>query len=131
MEWFVDTEDAENALTKNILIEESAVESRPDHVTHAILDKNVNLPLMKRFFTTNAWCIVSGVLKVKKRSCQWNCGICDVDLDTTVGDENSSPNKTGSSDDKVSLICDFCLTWYHFALYSAEEATKNNYMDVQ
>ena len=49
LSWFVDKEVI-NSANKDILIEEAEVECRPERVTNAVLDENVDVYLVRRFF---------------------------------------------------------------------------------
>lgn len=46
-------------LEAGCLLEESEVEVRPEHLPSALLDCNVCLPKMKKFFTPDAWLLLT------------------------------------------------------------------------
>ena len=96
LEWFVDKAVAEAAI-KGKLVEEESVECRPEMVSNAILDENVDVHLDRKCFSQDAWMTVEGVLKQKRANPIWLCTVCNHDL-------HSEP----------SIICDSCLEWYHF-----------------
>ena len=98
LSWFVDEAVATSAID-GILIEEDAVECRPDYVSNSILDENVDIFLIRKYFSTDAWMIVEDVLDHKKNHVVWVCKACSHDL-------HSEP----------SVICEacICLTWFHF-----------------
>ena len=96
MGWFVDKEIVEDVMD-GVLIEEDQVECRPEKVPNAVLDENVDIHLVRSFFTEDAWLIVEDVLRRKQQSTVWICHVCQHDLH-----------------EKPSIICDACLYWYHF-----------------
>ena len=79
------------------LLDEDKVESRPEKVTNALLDDNVDVHAVRRFFTHDAWLVVKDVMKRKKEYAIWTCKICHHDLK-----------------EQQSIVCESCLEWYHF-----------------
>ena len=63
--WFVDKKVAEMALNQGVLIDEKDVECRPERITDAVVDENVDVHLVRKYFTYNAWLLVEQVLKRK------------------------------------------------------------------
>lgn len=61
LSWFVDKEVI-NSANGDVLIEETEVECRPERVTNAVLDENVDIYLIRRFFSSDAWMIVEDVV---------------------------------------------------------------------
>ena len=94
--WFVDKPVVDSAL-QGKLIEEEEVECRPEKVPNALLDENVDVNLIRRCFTDDAWLIVDSVVKQKSKHTNWICQSCNHDLA-----------------EHPSIICDCCLQWYHF-----------------
>ena len=64
--WFVDGVRIEAALKQDELIEEEDVECRPEKVSDAVVDENVDVYLIRKYFTDDAWMIVSQVVEQKK-----------------------------------------------------------------
>ena len=64
--WFVDKKVAEMALKQAVLIEEEHVECRPERITDAVVDENVDVHLIRKYFTYDAWLLVEQVLKRKQ-----------------------------------------------------------------
>ena len=95
--WFVDPSVAKAAIKDDKLIEEEDVECRPEKIPCSVLDENVNVCLVRPYFTTDAWMLVEEVVKRKKTLDVWLCTTCH---DTLEG--------------KQSIICELCLQWYHF-----------------
>lgn len=54
----MDKEVAKQALKKDTLIEEDQVECRPEKVSDAIADQNVDIHLVRKFFTHDAWLVL-------------------------------------------------------------------------
>ena len=68
LKWFVDTEVALQVQRNRVLIEEEQVEVRPELLLDAIMDKNVDVHLIRRFFTSDAWSLVEEVVHRKKET---------------------------------------------------------------
>ena len=111
--WFVDKKIAELALKQGVLIEEEHVECRSERITDAVADENVDVYLIRKYFTYDAWLLVEQVLKRKQKKMTWVCNACHRDLHT----KTSGP----------SIICESCLLWFHFAFVglSKQPKTKN------
>ena len=65
LRWFVD-ESLKSAFNGE-LIEEKSVECQPEVVPNAVLDENVDVFLVQKYFTNDAWLLVTDALKQKKR----------------------------------------------------------------
>ena len=59
MGWFVDTEEV-LAVMKNPknLIEETSIEVLPEKIPDSVLDENVDINLVRQYFTNDAWVLV-------------------------------------------------------------------------
>ena len=106
LKWLVDDEVLESAL-KGELIEEESVECRPEVVPNAVLDENVNIFLIRKYFTNDAWLLVTDMLERKKEDPVWICRVCQHDLHS-----------------EASLICELCLTWYHLKCVGLTRSPK-------
>ena len=95
LKWLVDDEVLESALN-GVVIEEESVVCRPEVVPNAVLDKNVDIFLIRKYFTNDALLLVTDMLERKKEDPVWICRVCQHDLHS-----------------ETSLICELCLTWYH------------------
>ena len=60
------------------LIEEKSVEVRPENLPDAILDENVDIHLIRKYFTTDAWVLVKDVTARKTNNPVYTCKICTV-----------------------------------------------------
>ena len=90
LSWFVDQEAIHKAMDGN-LIEKKFVECRPEKVSAAVLDDNVDVNLVRRYFSH----VVEDVIERKKDMDLWICNVCQHELD---GDN----------------ICESCLEWFHW-----------------
>ena len=67
LKWFVDEKIAETSIKNpNQLIEEEDVEVHPEKLPDAILDENVDVHLIRKFFSQDAWLLVTEVVKQKQ-----------------------------------------------------------------
>ncbi len=99
--WFVDKKVAELALKQGVLIDEEHVECRPEKITDAVADGNVQVQTIRKYYTYEAWMLVEQVVKQKHKKMTWVCNICHHDLNSkTSGD---------------SIACESCLLWFHFS----------------
>ena len=62
LRWFVDDEFVKSALNGE-LIEEEPVECRPEVVPNVVLDENIDVFLVQKYLTNDAWLLVTDVLK--------------------------------------------------------------------
>ena len=91
------------------LIEEEVVECCPEKVSNAILDDLVDVNLVRRYFTTDAWLVVQDVMNKKKQINTWICNICQHDLQ-----------------ESKSIVCEACLEWSHFKCIGLSKQPKTN-----
>ena len=95
LSWFVESDIIDKAMDEE-LIEEESVECRPERVSSAVLDDNVDINLVRHFFSQDAWLVVEDVVQRKKDFDLWICNMCQHELD---GD---------------NIICESCLEWFHY-----------------
>ncbi len=111
LEWFVDNKVAATALkSRKHLIEEEHVEVRPERLPDAVLDENVDVHLIRRFFTQDAWLLVMDVVQQKQRNPVFICKCCYHDLE-------ESP----------SIVCDHCLSWHHMTCVGLKKGPKSKH----
>ena len=111
LEWFVDSGISSAVLQDpKKLIEEEDVEVQPELVSNAVLDENVDIHLVRRFFTNDAWMQVMDVVKTKCNNPVYTCKRCSHDLD-----------------ESLSIICDHCLTWFHVSCVGLKQSPKARY----
>jgi len=94
--WFVDKKVAKRALRAHQLIEEEEVECRPERIPDAVVDENVDVHLVRRHFSSDAWLLIESVVKQKAKM-TWTCQTVYQDLHTDQ-----------------PFVCDSCLLWFHF-----------------
>lgn len=107
LNWFVDPPVTTAAINSDKLIEEDDVECMPEKIPCSVLDENVDIYLVRRYFTSDAWKIVEDVMKNKAEINAWQCTTCQHDLHS-----------------KESIICDCCLQWYHFSCVGLTKMPK-------
>ena len=112
LKWFVEDQIAERAIRQQALIEEDQVEMMPEKLSDAVLDENVDVHLIRKYFSTDAWLLVKDVLDRKKRNGIYICGSCHHDISET---------------DSPSLICEHCLQWYHMKCAGLSKPPKCKY----
>lgn len=68
LRWFVEDNIVEMAIKSlgKYLIDEEDVETRLERVPCAVLDENVDVHLIRKFFTNDAWLVVVNVLEQSK-----------------------------------------------------------------
>ncbi|CAN8026012.1 unnamed protein product [Ixodes persulcatus] len=66
--WLVGHKDAGCAVDKRIRLDEDKVEMISSRLPEAILDNQVDVDSVKRFFTADGWCAVSHVLEAKRKA---------------------------------------------------------------
>ncbi|XP_065895227.1 uncharacterized protein [Dysidea avara] len=109
LNWFVDKEVID-ATKKGILIEEEDVECRTELVPNSVLDENVDVCLVRKYFSTDAWMIVEDIIRQKKKKTVWICSVCQHDLHSDQ-----------------SVLCDSCLTWFHFRCVGLSKLPKKKH----
>ncbi len=96
LSWLLDQECIRPVLNGK-LVEEDMVECRPEKISNAIIDENVDIHLVRRYFSNDAWLLVQDVVRRKKETDVWTCAVCYHNLDQGE-----------------SIICESCLEWHHF-----------------
>ncbi len=103
--WLLSKKDVEKAMNGE-LVDETAVEVRPEKVHPCIKDENVNLCTIREYFTKDAWKVVTDVVAAVKINPTWVCKVCKDEVE----------------EDCIS--CDSCLNWYHFDCTTLQKAPK-------
>lgn len=103
--WLVGAEKAAEAI-RGKLLDEEVVEQRPEKIPDGIRDEIVDVKLVRRFFTNEAWQAVCMVVDVKKVQ-EWQCNLCKSKLD-----------------DSDSVLCDWCLSWNHLQCVGLKQQPK-------
>ena len=64
---------ADSALRGGALIEEEHIECRPEKVSDAVLDENVDVTLIRKYFSYDGWRLCEQMLSQKARKMKWKC----------------------------------------------------------
>ncbi len=83
---------------------------RPEKVSSSCLDENVCLDSCRKYFSHDAWVAVQSVVDTIRKNPVFYCGRCSC----PIADNN-----------ECSIVCECCLTWYHFKCLSYEKAPKS------
>ena len=79
--WFVSNEVAKAVLEDSKqLIQETDVEVMPENLPDAILDENVDVHVIRWYFSNDAWLLVKDVVARKKSNPVYTCNDCSHDL---------------------------------------------------
>ena len=110
--WFVDDKVADAVLhnPKQMLIEEDQVECCPERLPDALLDDNVDVHIVRQYFTNDAWMVVEDVVRQKVSHPVYVCRICFHDLH-----------------EAESIACDHCLSWFHVKCTALKKTPKQKY----
>ena len=106
LSWLVPNDAVQLAL-QGILIEKDVLELRPSYLPACLLDENVELQLVQRYFTSEAWVAVSNAIGAMSGVVTYYCKICDMD----------------TKDDEC-IVCDACLCWMHMSCTGLSKAPK-------
>lgn len=106
LSWFVAATEVESALKKEYKIDEDQVQCRPELVPSACIEEEVDMPLVRHYFTDRAWQAVEVVMSAKSNSDVHTCGACR----HTLGVQ--------------SVGCDCCLRWFDFKCVGLKAAPK-------
>ena len=109
LSWFVDNQVKELVLARKRVVEESDVEIRPERIPSSSLDENVCISSIQKYFSIDAWSAVEQVLEVVKRNPVWFCGSCA---------------KKINDDTDNSILCESCLSWFHFNCVGLKTSPK-------
>lgn len=107
LQWFVLPVIAEKCLSGGEIITEEFVECRPEKVPNSCLDENVDIFLIKKHFTFDAWQVILQIVESKKENKDWFCTICSHDLQ-----------------ERTSILCDCCLCWFHLSCVGLKNVLK-------
>ncbi|CAB3995110.1 zinc finger SWIM domain-containing 1-like [Paramuricea clavata] len=108
LSWLLSKDDVTSALSGGI-IDETAVEVRPEKVHPGLIDENVNVSRLRPYFNKDAWLLVNQIIAQVRQDPTWLCNVCKCDVE----------------EDCVS--CDSCLNWFHFECVTLKNAPKAKY----
>nr|XP_037277162.1 uncharacterized protein LOC119170185 isoform X1 [Rhipicephalus microplus] len=92
-----------------LLLGEDQVETIPSRIPETILDEEVHLDCVQKYFTEDGWTAVLATVKVKKQTIKWKCNECRDLLE-----------------EDPSVICDLCLCWFHQICTSLSSRNRNS-----
>lgn len=111
LRWFVSEKLADQVLKDNKqLIDEEDVELRPEKLPDGVGDENVDIHLIRKFFTNDAWLVLYQATEMKRQNQLYVCNVCFQDLDKAP-----------------SIVCDHCLEWNHSHCLGLKRAPKRRY----
>ena len=76
LQWFVEKKIALAVLDGKQMIEQNEVQISPEKITDAVLDKNIDIHLIRKYFSRDAWQTVIGAVKLKMANCYFTCKCC-------------------------------------------------------
>ena len=65
LQWFVEKKIALAVLDGKQMIEQNEVQISPKKITNAVLDKNIDIHLVRKYFSRDAWQTVIGAVRLK------------------------------------------------------------------
>lgn len=106
LNWFVEEDVANIAVSGNGYISETAIENNPNNIHCAVLDSHLAIDDIKRYFDSDGWAALQQVVEIKRINPTWICKSCN---------EDSSNN---------SICCNRCLEWFHFKCVNVKTTLK-------
>ena len=85
------------------------VEVCPEKVSASCLDENVCLESCRKYCSKDAWMVINSVVDTLQKEVVYYCGRCTCPI---------------YDDTHSSLLCDCCLTWYHFKCLNLKHPPK-------
>ncbi|XP_019852073.1 PREDICTED: uncharacterized protein LOC109581987 [Amphimedon queenslandica] len=68
LNWLVDNDAAERDLRDHKSLIEEEVETRPEKLANRLIDENVDINLVRQFFSNDAWLSVEQLMECMKKS---------------------------------------------------------------
>jgi hypothetical protein len=99
LEWFDGKDHATKAIKDNFIINEELVEQRPELVSSSCVDSLVNIEIIRKRCTNEAWKATEIVYGEKRRNSIYICETCTLDADTK----------------EASVMCSSCLELQHLS----------------
>ncbi|KAM7289013.1 uncharacterized protein ISCGN_029150 [Ixodes scapularis] len=96
---FIDKRLCQRVLDGSYLLEETDVEVRPEALPSALLDCRVSLPRLRKYFTPDAWSLLTSSVGAKKSNELWICSLC----------------KEKDDGELKMVCCEQCLEWFHWS----------------
>ena len=115
LEWFVGKDYTTKAIKDNFIISEELVEQRPELVFSSCLNSLVNIEIIRKRCTTEAWKAIEMVYGEKRRNPIHIYETCTLDADTK----------------EASVMCSSCLEWQHLVMRKTETLPKSKTLVLQ
>jgi len=97
LKWIVkDKKIVTEMLYKNYIIDDIEYLCYQDEMHSGIFEEDVELDMVKHFFSKQLWKSLLNIIKIKRKEVVWICPTCQKDIGC-----------------KQSILCDSCLTWFH------------------
>ena len=103
---------AELALSRKGLVEEDQVKIIPERVAVSCLDENVCLSSCQKYFTSDAWLALEGVVAAMATNPCYLYERCTNPI---------------NDDTENSILCDSCLIWYHYRSVYIKKQPKSKH----
>lgn len=111
--WFVSKEDVNLAVMEpGYLIDEDSVEVMPENVVDGVMDENVDISLIEKYFTPDAWMLIEDVVTQKRRKRHFTCSCCSEALTESC---------------QWVIACDHCLCWFHLNCVGLRKLPKTKH----
>ena len=108
--WLVSKEVVYLAVMKpGHLIDEGDIQVKPENIVDGVMDENVDITLIRKYFTPDAWMLIENVITQKRRSQQFTCSGCSQTLSETC---------------QWVIACDHCLCWFHLSCMGLKRLPK-------
>lgn len=97
LKWIITDEDiVTKVLYNNYIIDDIEILTQQDKIHSAILEEDVDIDMVKCFFTNEIWQSLIKIINIKRKKGVWICPTYQTDIGL-----------------KKSILCDSCLTWLH------------------
>lgn len=97
LKWIVTDENVvTKALYNNYIIDDVRILTQQDEIHSGILEEDVDINMVKCFFTNGIWKSLIKIINIKWKKVVWICPTCQKDISL-----------------KKSILYDSCCTWFH------------------
>ena len=96
LSWIIGEGNTIESVAENIIVTADLIPS-PWHIQNSILDAQVSVSVIEKYFDQQAFNKTLHVVEKKKKSLNWKCGTC-----------------LKSFRSSMSIVCEKCLFWSHF-----------------
>ena len=108
--WFVGKEEVNlTVMEPGYLIDEEGIEVVPKNVVDGVMDENVDISLISKYFTLDAWMLIEDVITQKRRKLHFTCSCCSQALSESC---------------QWVIVCNHCLCWFHLNCVGLKKLPK-------